>query len=851
MKRWIAWLLAALLCLPVALAEPAGEGTQEGGNVLDQFFVTEGNEPTQPGGEPTQPGSEPTQLGGEPTQPGNEPTQPGGEPTQPGSEPTQQGSEPTQPGGEPTQPGSEPTQQGSEPTQPGNEPTQPGGEPTQPGGEPTQPGGEPTQPSGEPTQPGGEPTQPGGEPTPPSDGTQPSGEPTPPSGEQTGGEETGEQPPEEGGEEAPAAQAWVNAGGEEPVRGDLADLLGTYGSYTIYLSTKDVIKLSGYSVEQLESYHLQPDPSLYSDSYTVFISAEDPQADVLPKTWELMRTASNSADVYVWVGRKGTWPLPEDAWMKDPNAAEGETKFIVGSLEDVLKQAAPGSVIYLQTPRVLEIEGYTVEQLEAFDIRPDDGMFSGGVVLISSSDPREEYDPDAPVGETVYVWVGEEGSWPPPAAVLNVTSENYVASGWSNVAPVFQLSGIPEGSGYTYAACINGETYETIPNGTYTFEQEGTATLYFLILDEEGWEVTRSQAYSVSLDFTPPQAVGLLDYPDAPGTCLIAATDALSGIAGFSVDGGETWVETNGEPVYLYAGEPGSVLAVGTVLARDMAGNISSNAEEYVFPEEAEPTPEPPHGGGGGGGGGGIDHVPADEDETLAAYNGVELKLPDTPMHVLTMGEQELPLTLNVVGGSTTEDFWFATDDAFVGEFSRLGMEEAAPAAEKPADEEKKDADKEKTDPKHDATVGPAPNALILTAEKAYDPNSGACVYEWKFNGEVYRQLANSGIEYLGLQAGDYMTALPTEGFTGGTVYTRMKMNGVATKEFEYTLRMIVTGEEEAPCSMELSVNVGEETYQMTDDEKQPMYYYDVLLASADKMDEVLKAYNLLKQTLQ
>ena len=60
--------------------------------------------------------------------------------------------------------------------------------------------------------------------------------------------------------------------------------------------------------------------------------------------------------------------------------------------------------------------------------------------------------------------------------------------------------------------------------------------------------------------------------------------------------------------------------------------------------------------------------MPADEDETLAAYNGVELKLPDTPMHVLTMGEQELPLTLNVVGGSATEDFWFATDDAFVGE---------------------------------------------------------------------------------------------------------------------------------------------------------------------------------------
>ena len=671
--------------LPVALAEPVEEGTQEGGNVLDQFFVTEGNEPTQPGGEPTQPGSEPTQPGGEPTQPGSEPTQPGGEPTQPGGEPTQ-------PGGEPTQPVANPRSRVANPHSRVANPHSRVGNPRSRVENPrsrvanlhsrvANPRSRVGNPRSRVANPHSRVANPHSRRRTHAAGRRQPGNSQ--GGEPTGGEETGEQPPEEGGEEAPAAQAWVNAGGEEPVRGDLADLLGTYGGYTIYLSTKDVIKLSGYTVDQLESYHLQPDPSLYSDSYTVFISAEDPQADVLPKTWELMRTASNSADVYVWVGRKGTWPLPEDAWMKDPNAAEGETKFIVGSLEDVLKQAAPGSVIYLQTPRVLEIEGYTVEALEAFDIRPDDGMFSGGVVLISSSDPREEYDPDAPVGETVYVWVGEEGSWPPPSVTLGVASENYVASGWSNVAPVFRLSGIPEGSGYTYAVCINGETgesYETIPSGEYTFSQEGTFMLYFVILDEEGWEVARSQAYSVSLDFTPPQAVGLLDYPDAPGTCLIAATDALSGIAAFSVDGGETWVESNGEPVYAYAGEPGSVLAVGSVLARDMAGNTSANAEEYTFPEESEPTPEPPHGGGGGGGGGGgIDHVPADEDETLAAYNGVELKLPDTPMRVLTMGEQELPLTLNVVGGSTTEDFWFATDDAFVGEFAAWAWRKLCP----------------------------------------------------------------------------------------------------------------------------------------------------------------------------
>ena len=127
-------------------------------------------------------------------------------------------------------------------------------------------------------------------------------------------------------------------------------MLGTYGGYTIYLSTKDVIKLSDYSVEQLESYPCNPTQSVFGQLHG-FISAEDPQADVLPKTWELMRTASNSADVYVWVGRKGTWPLPEDAWMKDPNAAEGETKFIVGSLEDVLAGRAGIRDLSANAPR--------------------------------------------------------------------------------------------------------------------------------------------------------------------------------------------------------------------------------------------------------------------------------------------------------------------------------------------------------------------------------------------------------------------------------------------------------------------------------------------------------------------
>ena len=124
------------------------------------------------------------------------------------------------------------------------------------------------------------------------------------------------------------------------------------------------------------------------------------------------------------------------------------------------------------------------------------------------------------------------------------------------------------------------------------------------------------------------------------------------------------------------------------------------------------------------------------------------------------------------------------------------------------------------------------PNALVLTAQ-AGEENS-----TWRFSGDVYKLLNNSGVDYLVFSTGEYMTALPTAGFTGGTQYGKLKASGVSTRKFEYTLC-----QDEALRETTLSVQVGGETYLLEEDTAQPMYRYDVLVGTTDLMKNPYESY--------
>ncbi len=104
----------------------------------------------------------------------------------------------------------------------------------------------------------------------------------------------------------------------------------------------------------------------------------------------------------------------------------------------------------------------------------------------------------------------------------------------------------------------------------------------------------------------------------------------------------------------------------------------------------------------------------------------------------------------------------------------------------------------------------------------------------------------NSGIEYIVFSSGDYITAIPTEGFTGGTAYAKLKASGVSTRKFEYVLC-----QDTIALETMFSVHVQDETYLLEEDRSQPMYRYNVLIGTLDMMEKPYAAYLLKEDTVQ
>lgn len=391
---------------------------------------------------------------------------------------------------------------------------------------------------------------------------------------------------------------------------------------------------------------------------------------------------------------------------------------------------------------------------------------------------------------------------PTPAVSLTVTAEGYQEGQWSTVIPAFTLSGIEEGDqDHVYGVFVCNERLILLANGenTYMLEEQGEISLRFAVLDMMGDIVALSQQYDVRVDAFPPSGPYFEQADFADTIAWMNIYDGESGIEAISYDFGETWEPYNPdfEP-YSMMGAKGEVVQPGQVVIRDRAGHTSSNTEEFTFGLKINGLL--PSSGGTGGGKPAIKHVKETMDYSLANYNALELKFSKEPVSELVAGDTALALAL------TGEEAAEGEAGLFTAKLDTWRRDE------------------ESTPEK--------PNALVLSAESSEGVNT------WSFTGDVYKLLYNSGIDYLVMTSGEYMTAIPTAGFTGGTQYAKLKASGVSTRKFAYTLC-----QDEALRETTMSVTVEGETYLLGEERDQPMYRYDVLVGTRDMMRRPYESY--------
>ena len=542
----------------------------------------------------------------------------------------------------------------------------------------------------------------------------------------------------------PHGEAWAILGDGTKLDGRLQDILNELSGKEredeeaeVFIRTRDMLVVSGIDEEIFDRVTLSPDEEVFDPEKAYYVEWQI--QDAAPLGAEDERTLPS---IVVYVTREGA----DKPNIGDAAPAPTETPTQTPT----------------ETPAPTEAPTQTPNETPAPTVAP-------------TQTPSET---PAPMGMT-----------------LEVTADGYEPGIWTNNPPVFTLSGIPEGSDeYVYGVFVCNERLILLAKDTdsYVPTEEGLTSVRFAILDMMGDVVALSDQYDLMLDLSAPDGPYLsgVDYCDT--VCYIEAYDSLSGLSDISYDEGETW-----EPYIEYedglsiVGEKGDTIEAGTIWVRDIAGNISVNAEEFTFGKRKKT------GGTDGTGTKPIKHVKETMDYSKANYNALELKFSDEPQTQLVAGEATLNLSLSEGAGDAAKPF-------------------TAKLAAWQTDEKAQDK----------------PNALVLTAQ-AGEENS-----TWRFSGDVYKLLNNSGVDYLVFSTGEYMTALPTAGFTGGTQYGKLKASGVSTRKFEYTLC-----QDEALRETTLSVQVEGETYLLEEDTAQPMYRYDVLVGTTDLMKNPYESY--------
>ena len=568
-----------------------------------------------------------------------------------------------------------------------------------------------------------------------------------------------------------------------------------------------------------------------------------PEATVTPEP-----TETPSAQTLPSVSEKTQIPEDAEAWM------QVEEGYAYGTLEALIAHAQEGDTIVLHTQEVMHIKVAPVLKLSKLAFTWDEDVFSGDEWKITylKDDPENTETPEELDAETfkdaqeedtleMFVRVDSTKETPeepeaPEEIVLNVDVDDYRAGEWSNVLPTFTLSGKPEDESYSYALVIYDERIALLSENVYTAETEGVYTVRFAILNGQGDIVSASERYTLMLDATAPEVSAYVDY-EKSYTLRLSATDSMSGVSEISMDGGNNWTALADGEEWVYTAKSKQTIEPGMLQVRDVAGNVWENTEAYALEKISS-------GGGGGGGDGGSgtkkpEHAAGNKEEG-PDYDTVELVFPEEAMTVLTMGEAEMPLTLEL---SDSGDF--VKPENYEAKFTA-----ALQTWPKPEEYDE--------DGNLIVEENPAPDTLILTAVEE-DNMGDRFEYRWKVNGEVFRLLENSGIKYLVLNVHDNYAVFPTAGFTGGTVYTELRMNGFSVKKFDYTIAMTVNLDPDhipaisetdfsTDCDFAVQVEADDQKYVMSAEQKGEMYFYDVTLGP-EAMLEVPYGQYALTQT--
>ena len=575
-------------------------------------------------------------------------------------------------------------------------------------------------------------------------------------------------------EPEPEPEGWY-AQGNDRVEGTLEELISALDGdgATIYLTVKKTVRLKNIQANLLANLAFEPDPDAFpDDAWRVRVTAERP-ADGLEDI-DLAAFAEEEDDVlvslYIWAEKPELEPEPTAEPTAEPT---------------VEPTAAP------------------------------------------TAEPTAEPTADPTAEPTV-----EPTPEPTPVpVVISVAAKGYRQGEWMSAAPVFTLSGIPEGAEVlSYAVILFDERMEDISGETYTPDADGVFTLRFVILDEVGDIVSASEQYTLRVDITAPQ-VDAMPSDSKSYAVVVTASDSQSGLDGVSRDGGATWESFTEEGAWFYVAEKAETLAAGQLQVRDAAGNLWQNEEPIELTRVQKN-----HGGGGGGGPRKEHSSNTSGNDGKTNYVAAALTASEEPVSSLTLKEHALALTSFLNGLEAPAQFHVS--------FARWTPAEpdGAPCGAASL---------------HTGDITAQDDTIVLTAVQPEGLAEGEePEYLWRFDGALLRTLYSSGVDTLVLRLGDDIAILPTAGFTAGTRFTELKIAGTSSRYFAYEARMQrlpETGEGEERvlpegnwtenCLFELSVDVEEQLFQLFPHDTEEMYAENVLAAPVEAMEHAMGAY--------